>query len=221
LREEVRRSSLFDKIIIKQSDAVLYSMPSLEEEHISQSRDDILQKNGDIQRQEYEEGFASGEKAGFTEGEQKASVLIDRLEKIIEEMTMFKENLVKDAEKQVVDLAVAIARINTRPEIIITMVKEALKKLQKVGTITIKINPALYDLFMKKKPELIDIHQDIIFDVNSNIPLTGPLVISQTEEVVTDIDSLMSNIIEEMRIDRGQSSEDASQTIENRRQRTD
>jgi flagellar assembly protein FliH len=192
-------------------------MPSLEEENISQSRDDILQKNGDIQRQEYEEGFASGEKAGFTEGEQKASVLIDRLEKIIEEMTMFKENLVKDAEKQVVDLAVAIAR----KEIIITMVKEALKKLQKVGTITIKINPALYDLFMKKKPELIDIHQDIIFDVNSNIPLTGPLVISQTEEVVTDIDSLMSNIIEEMRIDRGQSSEDASQTTEDRMQRTD
>ena len=195
---------MFDNRIIKQSDAALYRMPSLEEE---MPRDQgILQEMENIQRQAYEEGFASGEKAGFAEGEQKASVLIERLEKILSEITAFKENLVVEAEGQVVDLASAIAgkivieEINAKPEIILTMVREALKKLQRLGAITIKINPALYDLFMKKKAGLIDIHEDIVFDVNSNVPVTGPLVISETEEVVTDIDSLLNNIVEEMKM---------------------
>ena len=194
---------MFDNRIMKQSDAALYRMPSLEEE--MPRNQGILQERENIQRQAYEEGFASGEKAGFAAGEQKASVLVERLEKIINEITAFKENLIVEAEGQVVDLASAIAgkiiieEINTKPGIIITMVKESLKKLQRLGAITIKINPALYDLFMKKKSGLIDIHEDIIFDVNSNVPVTGPLVISETEEVVTDIDSLLNNIIEEMK----------------------
>ncbi len=190
--------------ILKNSKAVLYSMPSLED-RISGGNISFLQKSENIERQAYEKGFASGEKAGFTAGEQKAAVLIERLEKIIEEMFVFKENLVEDIEAQVVNLAIAIARkiiieeVSIKPEIIVTMVKEALKRLQRIGTITIKINPAIYDLFMKKKPELLEIHQEIIFDVDSHVPLTGPLVISQTEEVVTDIDSLMANIIEKMK----------------------
>ncbi|MDH4027494.1 MAG: FliH/SctL family protein, partial [Nitrospirota bacterium] len=152
------------------------------------------------------EGFASGENAGFAAGEQKALLLTDRLEKIIGELTALKERLIREAETQVVDLAVSIAakitvgEINTKPEIIISMVRESLKRLQVVGPITIKINPALYDLFTAKKPELTAVHEDIVFDVNPNVPVTGPLVISQTQEVVTDIESLFRNILKEIKI---------------------
>jgi len=161
----------------------------------------------EIQRQAYEEGFASGERAGYAEGEHKALLLTERLEKIIEEITEFKESMIKTLESQVVQLSTAIARkiiieeVNTRPEIIVTMVKEALKKLQRRGTITVRINPALHELFTKNNQGLLDMHSDLVFDVNSNIPVTGPLVISDIEEVVTDIDSLLSNIMEEMKDD--------------------
>jgi hypothetical protein len=195
---------LYKGKILKKIDASLFNMPSLEGDRIAERDGLVKQSAGEIQRKAYEEGFASGEKAGFEAGEQKVLVLIDQLEKVIEEVTIFKGSFVKEVEAQVVDLAVAIARkiiveeINAKPEIIITMVIEALKRLQRIGTITIKINPALYDLFMNKKPELIDVHKDIIFDVNSKVPLTGPIVISRTEEVITDIESLLSNIGEEM-----------------------
>lgn len=190
--------------IINGSDVSLYSMPSLEEDRNPKSKDEIMRDIEEIQRKAYEEGFESGEKAGLANGEQKAELLIERLETIIEEMATFKENMVKALEAQVVDLAIAMARkiiideINERPEVIVTVVKEALKRLQRMGTITIKINPALYDLFMKKKSDLVDIHEDIIFDVSSNVSLTGPLVISETEEVVTDIDALISSIVEDI-----------------------
>jgi len=193
---------LFNSRIIKDSDAVLYSMPSLTDE------------TGDIQRRAYEEGFASGERAGFSEGEQKSELLIERIEKIISEVTSFKSGFIVEVEKQVVDLSVAIAgriiieEINMKPEIIVTMVKEALKRLQRVGNIRIKINPTLHDLFMKMKPELLEIHEDITFDVDANVPVTGPLVISDIEEVVTDIDSLIGNIIDEMKGTEGANLQD-------------
>jgi len=180
-------------------------MPVLDEE-----RDDshLMNKAEEVQRLAYEEGFASGERAGFSAGDQKAAVLLERLEKIIEETAAVKDNLVRTLEHQVVSLAITIARkiiieeVGMRPEIIVTMVKEALKRLQRMGTITIKINPALYELFTASKQQLLDIHPDIVFDVNSNVPVTGPIVISDIEEVVTDMDSLLSNIVEEMKIER-------------------
>jgi hypothetical protein len=142
-------------------------------------------------------------------------------------VAVFKENLVKELEKQVVDFAVAMARkiiideISAKPEVIVTVVKEALKRLQRMGTITIKINPALYDLFMKKKPELIDIHEDIIFDVNSNVSITGPLVISQTEEVVTDIEALIANIIDDVNLVKARKIECKTRNIEHETQNTE
>jgi len=201
---------LSNRRILKQCDAVLFNMPDLDEERCESN---LVNKAEEIQRQAYEEGFASGERSGFEAGELKAMVLVGRLEKIIEEITEVKENLLKSLEPQVVRLAIAIARkiiveeVNTRPEVIVTMVSEALKKLQRTGTITIKLNPALHELFTGNRQQLTDIHHDIVFDVNSNVPVTGPLVISDMEEVVTDIESLLSNVVEDMKAeDRSQKS---------------
>lgn len=194
----------FKNRILKYSDAACYSMPLLEDESI-QECGEIIQKAEDIERQAYEEGFHAGEKAGFAEGEQKAALLIEHFEKIIRELVQFKENFVEMLEAQVVDLTIAVAHkvimdeIDTNPEVIITMVKEALKRLERTGAITIRINPALYDLFNKKKSELVDIHEDIVFDVNSSVPVSGPLVISRTEEVVIDVESLLKNVVNDMK----------------------
>ncbi|MBI5056685.1 MAG: hypothetical protein HZB61_08730 [Nitrospirae bacterium] len=196
---------MFKARIPKHTEASVFTMPALEEDRRPLSRESIMQRSEEIQRRAYEDGFAAGEKAGYAGGEQKALVLIEGLEKIIDEITTVKDNLAEALEQQSVDLAVAIAKkiiieeIKTRPEIIIAMVKEALKKLQRTGVITIKINPALHELFIKKKQELVDIHQDIVFEVISSVPVMGPLVISKTEEVVTDIDSLLAKVVEEMK----------------------
>jgi flagellar assembly protein FliH len=205
LQAGARRRWLFNDKILKDSEAILYSMPVLEEENSPRSKELLLHSKEEIQRQAYEEGFAMGEKAGFAEGEQKALMLVERLENTIKEFTDFKDNMVERLEPRVVNLATLISKkiiieeINTRPEIIVTMVKESLKRLQRLGTITIKINPALNDLFMKNKAKLLDIHKDIVFDLSSGVSLTGPVVTSEIEEVVTDIDSLLNNIIDEMK----------------------
>ncbi len=190
--------------IIKGEDAALFSMPSLEDERICVDEQTLREQAEEIQRQAYEEGFISGEKAGFAQGEQKAEILISSLHQIIEEISGFKNGLVDNLESQAVDLSTTIARkiiteeVKTRPEVIVSMVKEALRRLQRSGTISVKINPVLHDMFVEKKPELMEVHSDITFDVNAHIAVAGPLVVSEIEEVVTDIDSLLDQVIEEL-----------------------
>jgi flagellar assembly protein FliH len=196
----VGRSLLFNKKILKNSDAALYTMPTLEEDSRAG-----LQSIEERQRLGYEEGFASGEKAGFREGEEKASILIERLKNIIEEITAFRDGLIRETEGQVVDLSIAISRkivsdeAALNPEILISIVRNALKKMQRKGTITIKINPALHELFSRNHDSLLGIHNDIIFDTNENVPVTGPLVIGQHEEIVADLDEMVANVVEEIK----------------------
>jgi hypothetical protein len=196
LQEEEEKSLLNSNKILKNDAAALFCMPSLE--------DESMKKIEEIERQAYEEGFAAGEKAGFTEGEQKAAVLIGSLHELLEKIACFKDELVDNLESQAVDLSICIARkvineeVQTRPDVIVSMVKEALRRLQRTGTISVKINPVLHELFMEKKSELMEVHGDITFDVNSNIAVAGPLVVSQIEEVVTDVESLLDNVINEV-----------------------
>ncbi|MBL7049353.1 MAG: hypothetical protein ISR96_07560 [Nitrospira sp.] len=191
---------MFDHDFSNESNAAVYQMPSLENEDSTANTQKQLEE---LQRQAYEEGFATGEKAGYSAGEQKAVVLMERLEKILGEIIAIKEDMITSLEPQVVDLSVAVARkiineeIRLNPELIITLVREAMKHLKKVGTITIKINPTLKELFVNNRSALTEIHEDIVFDVNPNVPLSGPMVTSETEEVVTDVESMLQNILDE------------------------
>jgi flagellar assembly protein FliH len=157
-----------------------------------------------IEREAYEKGFEAGEKAGFALGEQKALVLIEKLEIIISEITSLKETLTNELEPQIVELVFSIARkiirkeLTTNPDEIVAMTKEALTRLGKTGQIIIKINPSLSDLFMKHKPELTDIYPDVIFDIDPSVAQEGSVVIGPTEDIITDVDEQLKNLIREL-----------------------
>lgn len=189
-------------------DIVLYKMPLLEEKVKNASDEQnklFLNQNVEtIEREAYERGFEAGEKAGFSLGEQKALVLVEKLVTIIGELTSLRETLIKELEPQIVELALSIARkiilkeLTTNPDEIVEITKEALTKLGRAGQITIKINPFLYDLFMTHKPELLDIHPDLVFDVDPAVSQNGSVVIGPVEEVVTDVDEQLKHLIREM-----------------------
>jgi len=208
LQEEEEKSLLNNNKIFKGDDVALFCMPSLKDERMRNDEKSMKERAEEIQRQAYEEGFASGEKAGYAEGDQKAAVLIGSLHELLDNIARFKNELVDNLESQVVNLSITIARkiineeVQTRPEVIVSMVKESLRRLQRSGTITVKINPVLHELFMKKKAELLEVHEDIVFDVNAGIAVAGPLVVSQIEEVVTDVESLLDNVMEELTSNR-------------------
>lgn len=208
---------LYRSRIIKKSDLSNYNMPFLETEDVinpdvecqdedisCQQTEDIGQIIEKVEKEAFERGYAAGERIGIEMGEKKAAVLIDGIEKILQEMKDIKRSVVEKIEPQLIELSIAIARriiieeLSLRPEIIVDMTKEAIKKIEKIGQITIKINPALRELFMKLKPELTEIYPDIIFDIDPSISPRGSIVIGHVDEAITDIDSQIKNIIEDI-----------------------
>ncbi|MFA4911553.1 MAG: hypothetical protein WC649_11000, partial [Desulfobacteria bacterium] len=69
---------------MQDKDIIPFEMPllnkivrRLEEEHLP-----IAQNTENIEREAYEKGFEAGEKSGFAMGEQKAMVLVEKVEAI-------------------------------------------------------------------------------------------------------------------------------------------
>jgi len=195
---------LYKGRLVRDDSVGSFQMPSFEEKKVP-TEEDIFREAEEIQRRAYEEGYTAGEKAGRAEGEKQAEIIVQKIGFILSDLTEFQKNFVTTMEKQVVDLAFAIARkilrdeISARPELIVSMVREALKRLQKSGKITIRINPLVQEIFSKNRDRLTDIHEYIEFEVSSGVPLNAPTVVSETEESVTDLDSLIDNIREELK----------------------
>lgn len=181
----------------------LFDMPALRAPLISQ---EVLPETNteENEREAYKKGFEEGEKAGFDLGEQKAAVLAGRIENILTEITDLRKKIIREIEPQCLELAVGIARkivlreLTANPDDLVEMTKEAMKKLERNGQIVIKINSSLYNLFMKHREGILNIHPDIVFDVDPAAQPFGSVVMSPTEDVITDIDVQLKNLIQEM-----------------------
>lgn len=179
-----------------QKDFSAYKMPELEK----MSGPTAVKHLENIER----EACKAGEKAGFAAGEKKALILAEGLEAIIRDMTTLKERTIRELEPKLVELAVSIARkiilreLALQPETLVNMTKEAIMRIERTGQITIKINHALYDLFIKHKQELLSIHPDIIFDIDPSVSALGSVVQGPLEDVLTDVDEQIRDMIKDM-----------------------
>jgi flagellar assembly protein FliH len=198
---------LFRNKLLKNCPVVSYSMPTLEGFSLLGGEEPLKDKIDPraIEREAFEKGFASGEKAGFETGEQKAADFLDQLEKLFKEIYTLKEKMLSELESQVVLLSIAMARrilkkeLEISPEIVELMVKEAVKQIRPIGQITIKLNPFLYDRLDKKKMEFQEISPDLIFELDNKAPEGGAVVRSLSQEIQTDLDFQLSNVVEDLR----------------------
>lgn len=161
-------------------------------------------KSEDVERQAYEKGFQLGEKAGFELGEQKALMLVEKLEGLINEITTLRDNIIRETEPLLIQLSVGIAKkiilkeLEMKPDEIINITREALRKVERTGRITIKVPPSLYEFFIKHGKMFDETHPDIVFEPDPSVQPYGTVIISPVQEVITDIDEQLRNIIKDM-----------------------
>lgn len=197
----------FKARIVNKAEASPFPMPDL----IERDRDikdsavrEIDHSIEEIEREAYEKGFEAGEKAGLAMGEEKARIILEKIENLFKELLGLRQRMISDLQADIIELATSLAKkiilqeLKTAPETILNMTKEAIMRIERTGTITIKINPSLYNLFMRLKPDLQNLHEDLIFDVDPTIPAQGTIVIGPQEEISTDVDEQLRNIIKEL-----------------------
>lgn len=156
------------------------------------------------EREAYERGFKAGEQAGFEMGAQKAAVVLEKINSLLNEIMLLRRNLAQTVESQCVELAVGMARkivtkeIAANPKELVNMAREGLSRIERSGKVAIRIHPSLKELFERFKPELLSVHPDIMFDLDPSVPQFGAVVVGPAEEVVATVDEQLKNLIRDM-----------------------
>ncbi len=190
--------------IIKDTEISSFGMPSFDHNRNMEQLEEYTPDSEEIQRQAYEKGFQSGEKAGYEVGLQKAAVLVEKLQQLIDDFNRKKIEILNSLEPQVVALSIAIARnilkeeISTNPERIVNLIKIAMRRIVQTGQIVIRINPALTEIIERHKPELLQINADVRIEEDPTVVLSAPVVFSAEQEIPVDIEAQLTNLIEEL-----------------------
>ena len=149
------------------------------------SVEEIKQKARDVEKQAYIHGFAKGEKAGMESGENKFKPVLNNFRQAFLELEKVRKGIYLNAEKKTVNLALAIAKkvvcheIATNKEVVLNVVKEAVKKVVDHGRIIIKISPS--DLqFIKNSDHgflnFVDNIENITFEEDETISDGGCVI---------------------------------------------
>ncbi|MDH5718290.1 MAG: flagellar assembly protein FliH [Spirochaetia bacterium] len=121
----------------------------------------------DIEHEAYQKGYNAGREMGYREGQGEVKRLIDRLGTILGHAIDVREQVVKESEKQMVEMILIIARkvikdeIIERKEVVINNIREALAKIKDRDRIDIRVNFTDLELTTAHKDEIIKMMESL------------------------------------------------------------
>ncbi|HEY3490019.1 MAG TPA: FliH/SctL family protein [Candidatus Deferrimicrobiaceae bacterium] len=110
--------------------------------------EDVNQRIARIEQEAYEKAFVLGEKAGREMGEASVAPLVEKLRVALAEVSTLRAMTLKESEKELVELAFAIAgavigrEVSQAPTILFENVRRALLLAGDGGRLTLRVNPA-------------------------------------------------------------------------------
>jgi flagellar assembly protein FliH len=99
------------------------------------------------ERDAFAKGFAQGERAGADAAAARGDAMLRRLAQTFEEMVALRATMIQKTERQVVQLALAIAarvihrEVNLDRELLVAMARVALDRLGDASSATIRLHP--------------------------------------------------------------------------------
>ncbi len=100
-----------------------------------------------LERDAFSKGFAQGERAGGEAAAQRGEAMLRRLTETLEELTTLREQMIHQTERQMVQLALAIARrvvhreVSIDQDLLIAMARVALDRLGESAQVTVRLSP--------------------------------------------------------------------------------
>ena len=103
-----------------------------------------------LERDSFTKGYAQGERAGLEAAGKRADAMLRRLAQTLEELSALRDNMVRQTERELVQLSVAIARrilqreVSVDPELTAALAHIALERLGGTGPATVRLHPDDY-----------------------------------------------------------------------------
>ncbi len=104
-----------------------------------------------LERDAFSKGFAQGERAGSEAAAQRNEAMLRRLTETLEELTTLREQMIHQTERQMVQLALAIARrlvhreVSIDHDLLIAMARVALERLGESAQVTVRLSPEEFE----------------------------------------------------------------------------
>lgn len=101
----------------------------------------------ELERDAFAKGFAQGERSGQEAAGQRSEAMVKRLTDTLQELVQLRNQLIHQTERQMVELALAVARrvvhreVTLDPDLLIAMARVALDRLGEAAQITVRLNP--------------------------------------------------------------------------------
>jgi flagellar assembly protein FliH len=104
-----------------------------------------------LERDAFSKGFAQGERAGGEAAAQRAEAMLRRLTETLEELATLRQQMIHETERQMVQLALAIARrvvhreVSIDQDLLVAMARVALERLGESAQVTVRLSPEDFD----------------------------------------------------------------------------
>ena len=148
-----------------------------------------------------EKGSEEGERAGFERASKKMEPLLVSLQEALLQLKNLRAETYHQIEKEVVELALAIARkvvcreIKMDREVVVCVAREALARVEDPGKIKIKMNPEDLNFLNETRHKLSDLIgnlDSVSLEAEENIQSGGCII----ETNLGEIDALIENQIQ-------------------------
>jgi len=156
----------------------------------------------------FEKGNSEGEQAGFELAAQKIDPLLDSLQQGLLQLKNLRRDTYQRIEKEVVELALAIARrvicreVEVDKEVVVCVAREALAKVEDPAEIKIKMNPADLQFINETKIQFSDLIGDIdnvTLEAEDNIQSGGCVIQTNSGEIDARIEKQLQAVEESFR----------------------
>jgi flagellar assembly protein FliH len=120
--------------------------PPTEESLLAEHRERLAA----LEREAFTKGYAQGERAGMEAGGKRAEAMLRRIGQTIEELGGLRQTLIQETEREMVQLALTLARrvvhreVTLDPELAAALAHVALERLGTTTPATIRLNPEDY-----------------------------------------------------------------------------
>jgi flagellar assembly protein FliH len=162
-----------------------------------------------LEREAFAKGYEQGERAGAEAGAKRAEAMLRRLAETIEELADVRRQMVRETERQMVQLALAMARRVVRREVAIdsdltlTLARVALERLGDSTAVTIRLSPDDFEATSGRRDALLaGSHVTVVPD--AAISRGGCLVQSDFGYVDASVDAQFQELARALLVDEGQ-----------------
>jgi flagellar assembly protein FliH len=104
-----------------------------------------------LERDAFAKGFAQGEMAGAEAAGQRGEMMLHRLMQTLEELTQVRAQMIQQTERQMVQLALAVAKrvvhreVSIDSDLLIAMARVAMERLGETAQVKVRLHPDDYE----------------------------------------------------------------------------